>query len=106
MAQAARSTTHLDKRTSQRNALSRSRNFFQTVAAITLSKANTDEPRKPAPAFDSWKEIVDGYMTQWTTHGQQAIVQGEYDRGIATCKSWREIGSALGQIVRGWERGC
>jgi hypothetical protein len=29
----------------------------------------------------------------------------EYDRGIATCKSSREIGAALGQIVKGWERG-
>jgi hypothetical protein len=29
----------------------------------------------------------------------------EYDRAIATGKSWREIGTALGQIVKGWERG-
>jgi hypothetical protein len=26
-------------------------------------------------------------------------------RGIASRKSWREIGAALGQIVKGWERG-
>jgi hypothetical protein len=44
-------------------------------------------------------------MTQWTTHGQQAILQAEYDRGIATGKSWRDIGAALGQIVKGWKRG-
>jgi len=29
----------------------------------------------------------------------------EYDRGIATGKSCREIGASLGQIVKGWERG-
>jgi hypothetical protein len=68
-------------------------------------KANTDEPRKPEPKVDAWKEIVDLYMRRWTTHGQQATLQGEHDRGIATGKSWREIGSALGQIVKGWERG-
>ena len=61
---------------------------------------------KSAPVVDAWKEIVGRYMTQWTTHGQgQAILQAEYDRGIATGKSWREIGAALGQIVKGWERG-
>jgi len=68
-------------------------------------KANKDEPRKPEPKVDAWKEIVDLYMRRWTTHGQQATLQGEHDRGIATGKSWREIGSALGQIVKEWERG-
>jgi len=29
----------------------------------------------------------------------------DYKRGFATGKSWREIGTALGQIVKGWERG-
>jgi hypothetical protein len=58
-----------------------------------------------APAIDSWKQIVDLYMRRWTTHGQQATLQAEYDRGIATGKSWREIGAALGQIVKGWGRG-
>ena len=42
---------------------------------------------------------------RWTTHGQQATLQAEYDRGIATGKSWRDVGAALGQIVKGWERG-
>jgi hypothetical protein len=60
---------------------------------------------KPAPAVDSWKQIVDLCMRRSTTHGQQASLQAEYDRGIATGKSWREIGAALGQIVKGWERG-
>jgi len=68
-------------------------------------KANTDEPRKPEPKVDAWKDIVGRYMTQWTTHGQQATLQAEYDRGIATGKSWRDIGAGLGQIVKGWERG-
>jgi hypothetical protein len=44
-------------------------------------------------------------VDQWTTHGQKATLQAEYDRGIATGDSWREIGDSLGQIVKGWERG-
>jgi hypothetical protein len=68
-------------------------------------KANTDEPRKPEPKVDAWKEIADLYLRRWTTHGQQATLQAEYDRGIATGKSWREIGASLGQIVKSWERG-
>jgi hypothetical protein len=57
------------------------------------------------PTVDSWKEIADLYLRRWTTHGQQTTLQAEYDRGVATGKSWREIGAALGQIVKGWERG-
>jgi len=68
-------------------------------------KANTDEPSKPAPAFDPWKEIVDRYMAQWITPGQKATLDAEYNRGISTGKSSREIGAALGQIVKGWKRG-
>jgi hypothetical protein len=64
-----------------------------------------DAATKPEPAFDAWKEIADLYLRRWTTHGQQATLQTEYDRGIATGKSWREIGAALGQIAKGWERG-
>ena len=67
--------------------------------------AKTDQPRQSTPPFDAWQEIVKRYMTQWNTHGQKATLQAEYDRGIATGKSWREIGAALGQIVKGWERG-
>ena len=63
------------------------------------------QENKSAPAVDSWKQIVDLCMRRWTTHGQQATLQAEYDRGIASCKSWREIGAALGQIVKGWKRG-
>jgi hypothetical protein len=32
-------------------------------------------------------------------------LEAEYNRGIATGKSWREIGAALGQIAKSWERG-
>jgi hypothetical protein len=66
--------------------------------------ANTDESTKSAPASDSWKEIVDRYRAQWITPGQKATLDAEYNRGISTGKSWREIGAALGQIVKGWER--
>jgi hypothetical protein len=68
-------------------------------------KSNAEEPSKPEPKVDAWKEIVDLCMRRWTTHGQQATLQAEYNRGIQTGKSWREIGAALGQIVKGWERG-
>src|SRR5580693_3627192 len=68
-------------------------------------KANTDEPRKREPKVDAWKDIVGRYMTQWTTHGQKATLEAEYNRGIATGKSWREVGAALGQIIKSWQRG-
>ena len=61
--------------------------------------------RKQAEPVDAWQQIVNRYMTQWVTHSQKATLQAEYDRGTATGKSWREIGAALGQIIRRWERG-
>jgi hypothetical protein len=39
------------------------------------------------------------------TLGQRAKLEAEYNAGIASRKTWREIGAALGQIVKGWERG-
>jgi hypothetical protein len=63
------------------------------------------QANKSEPAVDSWKHIVDLYMRRWTTHGQQATLQAEYNRGISTGRTWREIGASLGQIVKGWERG-
>lgn len=68
--------------------------------------SETRRPRKPAPVADPWKEIVDRCRTQWTTHGQQAILQAEYNRGMTTGKSWCEIDAAVGQIVKGWNRGA
>jgi hypothetical protein len=38
------------------------------------------------------------------THGQKAALEAECNRGIATGKSWREIGAALGLIIRSWPR--
>jgi len=64
-----------------------------------------NEPSKPQPKVDAWKEIVDLYMRRWTTHGQKATLEAEYELGIATGKSWVEIGASLGQMVKGWERG-
>jgi hypothetical protein len=60
---------------------------------------------KPTPVVDAWKEITDRYRAQWVTPGQKATLDAEYNRGISTGKSWREIGAALGRIVKGWERG-
>jgi hypothetical protein len=65
----------------------------------------TPQDRTQAPAVDSWKQIVDLCMRRWTTHGQKATLEAEYNRGIANGKSWREIGAALGQVVKSWERG-
>jgi hypothetical protein len=56
-------------------------------------------------APDVWKEICELHLKEWVTPGQRAKLEAEYNAGIATGKSWREIGAALGQIVRAWQRG-
>ena len=56
-------------------------------------------------APDAWQQICQLHLKEWVTPGQRDKLQAEYDAGIATGKSWREIGAALGQIVKGWERG-
>jgi hypothetical protein len=61
--------------------------------------------KKPVEAPDAWQEICQLHLKQWITQGQRAKLEAEYNAGIATGKSWREIGTALGQIVKGWERG-
>jgi hypothetical protein len=68
-----------------------------------MSPENT--AKIPAEAPDAWKEICQLHLKQWITQGQRVKLESEYNAGIATGKSWREIGSALGQIVKGWERG-
>jgi hypothetical protein len=68
-------------------------------------KPTQDAAAKPASAPDAWKEICQLYLKQWTTPGQRDKLQAEYNAGIATGKSWREIGTALGQIVKSRERG-
>jgi hypothetical protein len=56
-------------------------------------------------APDAWKQICELHLKEWVTPGQRAKLEAEYNAGIASGKSWREIGAALGQIVRGWQRG-
>jgi hypothetical protein len=68
-------------------------------------KPTQDAAAKPAPAPDAWQEICQLHLKQWITPGQRDKLRAEYDAGIATGKSWREIGTALGLIVKGWERG-
>jgi hypothetical protein len=53
---------------------------------------------KSAPAPDAWQEICQLHLKQWITQGQRAKLEAEYNAGIATGKSWRENGTALGQI--------
>jgi hypothetical protein len=81
------------------------REFVNGRRNHAAARPTTDEEAKPTPAIDAWKQVTESYLKQWRTHGQRATLQAEYDRGIATGKSWRQIGAALGQIVRGWERG-
>jgi hypothetical protein len=61
--------------------------------------------KKPAEAPDAWHQICKLHLKEWVTEGQRAKLEAEYNSGISTGKSWREIGAALGQIVKGWERG-
>jgi len=68
-------------------------------------KPTPDGAAKPAPAPDAWQQICQLHLKEWVTPGQRDKLQAEYDAGIATGKSWREIGAALGQIVKGRERG-
>jgi len=68
-------------------------------------KPTQDPATKPAPAPDAWKEICQLYLKQWITPGQRDKLRAEYDAGIASGKSWREIGTALGHIVKSRERG-
>jgi hypothetical protein len=56
-------------------------------------------------APDAWQEICQLHLKEWVTPGQRAKLEAEYNAGIATGKSWREIGTALGQIVKSRERG-
>jgi hypothetical protein len=56
-------------------------------------------------APDAWQEICQLHLKEWVTQGQRAKLEGEYNAGIASGKSWREIGVALGEIVKGWKRG-
>src|SRR5580704_4581092 len=53
--------------------------------------------KKPAEAPDAWHQICKLHLKEWVTPGQRDELQAEYDAGIATGKSWREIGAALGQ---------
>jgi hypothetical protein len=68
-------------------------------------KPTQDAAAKSAPAPDAWQQICQLHLKQWVTAGQRAKLEGEYNAGIASGKSWREIGTALGQIVKARERG-
>jgi hypothetical protein len=56
-------------------------------------------------APDAWQQICQLHLKEWVTPGQRDKLQAEYNAGIASGKSWREIGTALGQIVKSRERG-
>jgi hypothetical protein len=56
-------------------------------------------------APDAWKEICQLHLKEWITQGQRAKLEGEYNSGVSSGKSWREIGTALGALVRDQRRG-
>jgi hypothetical protein len=58
-----------------------------------------------AQPVDAWQEICQLHLKEWVTQGQRAKLEGEYNAGIASGKSWREIGTALGALVRDQRRG-
>jgi hypothetical protein len=68
-------------------------------------KPTQDAAAKPAPPPDAWQQICQMHLKEWVTPGQRAKLEAEYKAGIATGKSWREIGMSLGLMVRDQQRG-
>jgi hypothetical protein len=58
-----------------------------------------------AQAPDAWKEICQLYLKEWITAGQRVKLEGEYNAGIASGKSWRDIATSLADIIRDQQRG-
>jgi hypothetical protein len=56
-------------------------------------------------APDAWQQICQLHLKEWVTPGQRAKLEGEYEAGIATGKSWRDIGTSLAAIIRDQQRG-
>jgi hypothetical protein len=56
-------------------------------------------------APDAWKEICQLHLREWITAGQRAKLEGEYNQGIASGKSHREIATSLAAIIRDQQRG-
>jgi hypothetical protein len=54
---------------------------------------------------DAWQEICRLHLKEWVTPGQRAKLEAEYNSGVASGKGWREIGTALGALVRDQHRG-
>jgi len=73
------------------------------AAKIILSGRRLTSPNSQLRHSMPGRKSQSDTMVQWNTHGQQTILPAEVDSGIATGKSWREIGAALCKIVKGWE---
>jgi hypothetical protein len=56
-------------------------------------------------APDAWQEICQLHLKEWVTQGQRAKLEGEYNAGIASGKSFRDIGTSLAAIIRDQQRG-
>jgi len=56
-------------------------------------------------APDAWQEICQLHLKEWVTQGQRAKLEAEYNAGIAAGRSWRDIGTSLGALVKDQRRG-
>lgn len=77
-----------------------SKNFTRTDAVI---QQRTQQPNSRKRQLIMATNLPN--LSQKVTEGQRAKLEAEYNLGLASGKSWREIAAALGQIVKGWKRG-
>lgn len=61
--------------------------------------------KKPAEAPDAWYQICKLHLKEWVTEGQRAKLEGEYNAGIASGRSFRDIGTSLAAIIRDQRKG-
>jgi hypothetical protein len=54
---------------------------------------------------DSWQQIIDIQMKEWTTPGQQVKLQNELNAGLAAGRSRSDISMSLAAIIRDQHRG-
>jgi hypothetical protein len=66
-----------------------------------------EEARKKVAAqpVDSWQEIIDIQMKEWSTPSQQVKLQNELSAGLAAGRSRRDIAMSLGALVKDQRRG-
>jgi len=58
-----------------------------------------------AAAPDAWSEVIAIQLKDWVTTNQQARLENEYEAGLASGKSLRDISSSLAVLVKDRQRG-